>query len=53
MFYDEIKLAKGGFGEVVKAKNKLDQKWYAIKKILLLDTEVQKCMKVSRFFCRL
>ena len=47
----EEHIASGGFGKVVKAQNKLDHKFYAIKKIPLIDTDVKKILQVSiRYF---
>lgn len=48
MFTSQEHLATGGFGEVVKAKNKLDHKYYAIKKIPLVDTDIKKILQTLR-----
>ncbi|MCJ1285157.1 hypothetical protein MMC26_004495 [Xylographa opegraphella] len=37
-FVESGRLGKGGFGEVVRARNKLDGRWYAIKKIIQTST---------------
>ena len=46
MFSLEDHIASGGFGVVVKARNKLDNKMYAIKKIPLVDTDMKKMLQV-------
>uniref|UniRef100_A0A7M5V9V2 Eukaryotic translation initiation factor 2-alpha kinase 1 n=1 Tax=Clytia hemisphaerica TaxID=252671 RepID=A0A7M5V9V2_9CNID len=48
MFSMEEHIASGGFGKVVKAQNKLDYKFYAIKKIPLVDTDVKKILQTLR-----
>ncbi|RNA29188.1 eukaryotic translation initiation factor 2-alpha kinase 2 [Brachionus plicatilis] len=47
--FEEIeKLASGGFGSVYKAKNIIDQKMYAIKKIHFKNTDQSFCQRVIR-----
>ncbi|CAG8839510.1 27659_t:CDS:2, partial [Racocetra persica] len=37
-----------GYGEVVKAKNKLDERYYAIKKVRLNPNNIEKARKILR-----
>ena len=48
MFEEGKLIAFGGFGEVVEAKNKLDQKCYAIKKVKLQESQLEICRKTLR-----
>ncbi|XP_047128008.1 eukaryotic translation initiation factor 2-alpha kinase 1 isoform X1 [Hydra vulgaris] len=41
-------LGQGGFGKVVKSKNILDEKFYAIKKIVFIDAKPVDCIKTLR-----
>lgn len=41
-------LGKGGFGDVIKVKNKLDGRFYAIKRIPLNPTQKQFTRKITR-----
>lgn len=45
--FEEIEmLGEGGFGSVFEARNKLDGKRYAIKKIKLANIHPDECLKV-------
>uniref|UniRef100_UPI00398F514C eukaryotic translation initiation factor 2-alpha kinase 1 n=1 Tax=Pristiophorus japonicus TaxID=55135 RepID=UPI00398F514C len=47
--FEEIKrLGKGSYGKVYKVRNKLDQQFYAMKKILMKKVTRYDCMKVLR-----
>ncbi|RKP34192.1 kinase-like domain-containing protein, partial [Dimargaris cristalligena] len=47
--FEEIEfLGKGGYGEVVKARNKLDDRFYAVKKIKLDPRDVETNRKILR-----
>lgn len=48
MFHEEKLIAHGGFGEVCQAKNKLDQKVYAIKKVKLVESQPDICQRTLR-----
>lgn len=52
--FDEVGiLGKGGFGEVVKARNKLDGRFYAIKKIRHTEDKLAKIMNEVMLLARL
>lgn len=46
MFDCEENIGHGGFGHVLKVRNKLDRKYYAIKRVALLDSHPDACLKV-------
>lgn len=47
--FEEIQfLGKGAFGEVIKVRNKIDNRFYAIKKIRLDPTDVEHNNKILR-----
>ncbi|RIB06418.1 kinase-like domain-containing protein [Gigaspora rosea] len=47
--FEEITfLGKGGYGEVIKAKNILDGRYYAIKKVRLNPNDIEKTRKILR-----
>uniref|UniRef100_A0A8C4QKR6 Eukaryotic translation initiation factor 2-alpha kinase 1 n=1 Tax=Eptatretus burgeri TaxID=7764 RepID=A0A8C4QKR6_EPTBU len=41
-------LGRGGYGQVFKARNKLDGQFYAMKKVLIKDPSENMCTKVLR-----
>ncbi|KAJ1966263.1 eukaryotic translation initiation factor 2-alpha kinase, partial [Dispira parvispora] len=47
-FEEIVFLGKGGYGEVVKARNKLDNRFYAVKKIKLDPRDVEMNRKILR-----
>lgn len=52
--FDEVGiLGKGGYGEVVKARNKLDGRFYAIKKIRHTEDKLAKIMNEVMLLARL
>ncbi|XP_057291788.1 eukaryotic translation initiation factor 2-alpha kinase 1-like isoform X1 [Hydractinia symbiolongicarpus] len=48
MFDCEENIGHGGFGHVLKVRNKLDRKYYAIKRVTLLDSHPDACLKTLR-----
>ncbi|KRY15588.1 Eukaryotic translation initiation factor 2-alpha kinase 1 [Trichinella patagoniensis] len=55
-FVEICQLGKGGFGQVVKALNKLDDQFYAVKKIEFSVLSPEQCLKLLgevRFLARL
>ena len=54
--YEEIKeLGKGGFGRVIKVLNKLDNKYYALKEILIreeTENDIKNYQKEADFLSK-
>lgn len=47
-FLEKQKLGKGGFGSVYECQNKLDGRWYAIKKVFIAGTEADYQQHLDR-----
>ena len=47
--YEEIKeLGRGGFGRVIQVKNKSDNKYYAVKEIIIRDEMKDKIKDIQK-----